>query len=68
MFQGKDCWKWTIYKKQSSFCGRLFKKEGKKYYNNLNLSWVTDKKFFWKIVKHLLTNEGKSSEENHFNR
>ena len=41
------------YKKQKNFCSRLFKKERKRYYTNLDPKNVTDSKTFWKIVTFL---------------
>ena len=42
------------YKKQRSFCSKLYKKERKKYYERLDLNNVTDNKKFWKTVKPFL--------------
>ena len=35
-----------IYTKQRNYCSRLYKKERKKYYNNLNINQITDSKQF----------------------
>ena len=35
-----------IYTKQRNYCSRLYKKERKKYYNNLNINKITDNKQF----------------------
>ena len=40
-----------IYTKQRNYCSRLYKKERKKYYNNLNINKITDNKQFWETVK-----------------
>ena len=41
----------TAYKKQKNFCSRLYKKERKRYYKNLDLKKITDSKTFWKTTK-----------------
>ena len=43
------------YKKQRNFCSRLYKRERKKYYENLDLNVITDSKKFWKTVKPFLS-------------
>ena len=45
------------YKKQKNFCSRLYKKERKKYYANINLNDITDNKKFWQTVKPLFSNK-----------
>ena len=40
-----------MYRKQRNFCSKLYKKERKKYYNNLDLNDIADNKKFWKTVK-----------------
>ena len=45
------------YKKQRNFCSKLYKKEKKKYYNNLDLNEIADNKKFWKTVKPFLSNK-----------
>ena len=49
------------YKKQRNYCGRLYKKERKKYYENLNVKNITDNKVFWKTVKPFLSEKGNTS-------
>ena len=39
------------FKKHRNFCSKLYKKERKKYYNNLDLKNIEDNKKFWKTVK-----------------
>ena len=51
------------YKKQESYCSRLYKKERKKFFENLNLSFVIENKKIWKVVKPLL-NEKRSRVSN----
>ena len=41
----------TSYKKQQNYCNRWYKKEKRKFLNNLNLNEITDNKTFWKTVK-----------------
>ena len=45
------------YKKQKNFCSRLYKKERKKYYANINVNDITDNKKFWQTVKPLFSNK-----------
>ena len=45
------------YKKQRHFCYKLFKKERRKLYNNLNIKDITDNKNFWKTLKALLISD-----------
>ena len=49
------------FKKQRNFCSRLYKKERKKYYENLNVKNITDNKLFWKTVKPFLSEKGNPS-------
>ena len=46
------------YIKQRNFCSRLYKKERKKFYANLDTKNVTDNKRFWKNVKPFLSDKG----------
>ena len=46
------------YKKKKSSCSRLYKKERKRFFNNLNPSFVTDNKLFWKTIKPFFSNKG----------
>ena len=46
------------YKKQKNFCSKLYKKEKKQFYNNLELNKVTDNKLFWKTIKPLMSDKG----------
>ena len=43
------------YKKYRNSCVNLFKKEKRKYYDNLDLRFITDNKKFWKTVKPLFS-------------
>ena len=51
------------FKKQRNFCNRLYKKERKKYYNNLDLRKITDNSKFWNTVKPCLSNKGTTSQK-----
>ena len=46
------------YKKQKTYYSRLYKKERKRFLENLNLSFVVDNKKFWKVVKALFNEKG----------
>ena len=39
------------FKKQKDYCSRLYKKEGKKFYSNLDPKSITDTKRFWQTMK-----------------
>ena len=43
------------YKKHKNFCSKLYKKERKKYYSQLDIKNITDNKLFWKIMKPFLS-------------
>ena len=47
-----------VYKKQKNFCSRLYKKERKKYYTNLDIKKITDSKKFWKTTKPFFSDKG----------
>ena len=49
---------YSKYKKQRNFCSKLYKKERKKFYNNLSIEEITDNKKFWKTIKPLLSEKG----------
>ena len=46
------------YKKQKNYYSRLYKKERKKFFENLNLPFVVDNKKFSKLVKPLFNEKG----------
>ena len=48
------------FKKQKNYCIRLYKKERKKYYENLDLNNVTDNKKFWNTIKPFLSGKNKN--------
>ena len=43
------------YKKHKNFCSKLYKKERKKFYSQLDIKNITDNKLFWKTMKPLLS-------------
>ena len=43
----------TKLKKQNNFCSKLYKKERKQCYSDLELNKTTDNKLFWKTIKPL---------------
>ena len=46
------------YRKQKKFCSKLYKKERKKYYSNLDIKNITDNKKFWKTMKPFFSEKG----------
>ena len=46
------------YKKQKNYCNRLYKRERRNFYANLNLNNITDNRKFWDITKPLFSNKG----------
>ena len=57
-YKNKSEKSFKAYKKQKNFCSRLYKKERKRFFNNLNPSFVTDNKLFWKTIKPFFSNKG----------
>ena len=51
------------FKRQRNLCNRLYKRERKKFYSNLNLNIITDNKRFWKNIKPFFSNKGISKTE-----
>ena len=51
------------FKHQRNYCNRLYKKERRTYYENLNVKSITDNKKFWKTVKPLLGDKGGKKEK-----
>ena len=47
-----------LYRRQKNYCSRLYKKERKMYYANLNLTKIKDNNRFWKTLKPFLTDKG----------
>ena len=49
-FRNKTYENKSAYVKQRNYCSRLYKSERKKYYSNLDIKFLTDKRF-WNIMK-----------------
>ena len=47
----------SAYKKHRNFCVKLFRKEKRNYYNNLDLNVFNDNKKFWKCMKPLFSDK-----------
>ena len=47
------------YKKQKNYCSRLYKKECKKFFSNLDSSKICDNKTFWKTVQPFFSEKRK---------
>jgi len=45
------------YKKHKNFCSRLYKKERRKYYSNLDIKKITDNKQFWNTLKPFISDK-----------
>ena len=46
------------YKKQRNYCSRLYKKERKKFYYNLDTKDINDNKKFWGTIEPFLSDKG----------
>ena len=46
------------FKKQKSYCSRLYKKEIKKFYSNLDPKSITDTERFWEMMKPFFSDKG----------
>ena len=53
---------YQAFKKQKNYCNRIYKRERRKYYTNLNLNDITDNKKFWNTIKPLFSNKGGSKD------
>ena len=51
-------------KKQNNFVSKLYQRERKKYYNNLNIRKITDNKRFWGTMKPFFNDKRSSNEVN----
>ena len=49
------------FRRQRNLCVKLFRREKRNFYKNLNISDITDNKKFWKTVKPVLSDKGQSS-------
>ena len=55
LFSDKD-----MFKKQRNYCNRLYKRERKRFYKNIDLKNITDNKKFWCTMKPFFTDKGTS--------
>ena len=55
LFSEKDTGITKKYKKQKSYCGRLYKKERKMFYGNLDLLKICENKTFWRNIQPFLS-------------
>ena len=51
---------WKNFRKQRNSCVKLFRIEKRNYYNNLDISLVTDNRKFWKTVKPFFSDKSQS--------
>ena len=51
------------FKKQRNYCVGLFRKEKKKFYNNLDIKNITDNRLFWKTVKPFFSEKSQHREK-----
>ena len=49
---------YVLTKNKKKFCSKLYKKERKKYYTNLDLKKITDSNKFWKTTKPFFSDKG----------
>ena len=54
---------WNNFRKQRNSCVKLFRKEKRNYYNNLDISLVTDNKKFWTTVKPFFSDKSQSQDK-----
>ena len=52
LFADKD-----MFKKQRNNCNRLYKRERKRFYKNIELKNITDNKKFWGTMKPFFTDK-----------
>ena len=52
------------YKKHKNFCSKLYKKERKKFYSQLDIKNIADNKLFWKTMKSFLSEKYKVDNDN----
>ena len=51
------------FKKQKNFVSKLYKKEKRKFYKNLDLNTITDNKKFWKTLKPFFPDKGPKNQK-----
>ena len=49
------------YKKQKNYCSRLYKKERKAFFNNLDPTFVLDNKMFWKNITSFFSDKRRNN-------
>ena len=49
------------FKKQWNFKSKVYKKERRKYYENLNVNNIIDNRKFWKTIKPIISTKGTTS-------
>ena len=54
---------WCKFKTQRNDCVNFLRKSKKQYFNNIDVSIVTDNKSFWKSVKPYVSHKGSSSKK-----
>ena len=47
----------SAYKRQKKFCVKLVRKTKREFYDNLNVTYITENKLFWKTVKPSFTDK-----------
>ena len=52
-----------LYKKQRNYCVSLLRKSKTNYFANLDEKKVSDKKFFWKVIKPSLSDKSCAKEQ-----
>ena len=52
---------WEVFHRQRNLCVRLFRKEKRNFYKNLNISDINDNNNFWKTVEPVLSEKGRSN-------
>ena len=52
---------WEAFRRQRTLCVRLFRKENINFYKNLNFYDIADNKKFWKAMKPVLSDKGRSN-------
>ena len=49
-----------LFNRQRNYCNRLYKRERRKFYLNLNFKDINDDETFWKYIKPFFSNKGTS--------
>ena len=61
-YKNKSSESLLAYKRQKNFCSRLYKKERKKFYSNLDTKKISDNNKFWKTTKPFFTDKGANND------